>query len=258
MALVGSLYALSTIAFGTLGIAIGIRLLALARRTGGAPERRLGLGIMLTSGCGYMVMVIAAMLGEIAPDRANLSYAYALWLLGAFCHNLGVLAILAFILSVFRPHETWAKGLAGTMGAVLWLSAGADLLSGHPPLNYGPYYWWTLSVTGTYQLWMSAESLRHYAQGRRRLALGLAQPLVVNRFLLWGLASLMGTAAIWSVNVPGILTAGEAVMADPATQLSLVVTAAFGMLTVSLYWLTFFPPRWYRKRLSIPDAGSAS
>ena len=34
-----------------------------------------------------------------------------------------------------------------------------------------------------------------------------------------------------------------------AAALSMLITAAFGIFTVCGYWLTFFPPAWYRKRV---------
>jgi hypothetical protein len=37
---------------------------------------------------------------------------------------------------------------------------------------------------------------------RRRVAIGLAEPLVANRFFLWGTSSLFSCAAIWTASVP--------------------------------------------------------
>ncbi|MCP5056291.1 MAG: hypothetical protein GY937_06135 [bacterium] len=84
---------------------------------------------------------------------------------------------------------------------------------------------------------------------RKRVALGLAEPLVANRFLLWAIASLCTVASVWTVNAPVFLgyepgSAGEI----SARSISMLVTSAFGIATICAYWLTFFPPAWYRAR----------
>ena len=81
----------------------------------------------------------------------------------------------------------------------------------------------------------------------------------MNRFLLWGLASLASAAAIWSINIPRLLSSEAVQMSDPSTKAALLATAVFGNLTIGLYWLTFFPPNWYRKRHAAPaELGSTS
>ena len=63
--LAGSLYLVSTAAFSLLAIVIGLRLLALSRRTQRKPERSLGLALMLTAGLGYGTLMFA-MIGRQA------------------------------------------------------------------------------------------------------------------------------------------------------------------------------------------------
>ena len=80
---------------------------------------------------------------------------------------------------------------------------------------------------------------------------GLADPLVTNRFLLWTLASATATASIWIVNVPAFLGVGiEAGQTANITTLCMLATASLGTATVGIYWLTFFPPAWYRARIT--------
>lgn len=62
-----------------------------------------------------------------------------------------------------------------------------------------------LSVVGTYPLWSATEAFLYHDRMRHRSALGLADPIVANRFLLWAVAALCTTLSIWSVNLPYFL-----------------------------------------------------
>jgi hypothetical protein len=90
------------------------------------------------------------------------------------------------------------------------------------------------------------ESYRYYALMRRRLAIGLVEPLVANRFLLWGTGALGTALATWTASIPFLLMGRPevAVAWMPAIQ---VTTACFGVVTVAIYYLTFFPPAAYRR-----------
>ena len=79
--------------------------------------------------------------------------------------------------------------------------------------------------------------------------------LLANRFLLWGLASVTTAAAIWVVNLPGLLGVNLAeAQGTPLVSTCLLVTGAIGTATLALYWLTFFPPVWYRRRFAAAPA----
>lgn len=252
-ALAGSLYLLFTAAFVAVTLAIGARLLLLARRTGGRPERLLGLGLPLTGGVGYGLL-IGASLARDAGWEAPALLAAATGL-GKLAHDAGVCLVLAFVVSVFRPGRAWARGLVVAAGAVMaagfaGYAAGGGLGHGRPE---GLFYWLEFAVIGSYPLWVAGESFRYYALMRRRRALGLAEPVVTNRFLLWGVASLLTLAAIWTVTLPALLLGPRAPMAEAAPFL--MATAVWGIAAVAAYALTFFPPRAYRAWL---ERGAAS
>jgi len=172
--------------------------------------------------------------------------------IGTAIHDLGVTASLLFVLSVFRPSERWARWLFGVMMLALWGGyAGVGLVSGFRTALIGHPLWFLhYSIIWTYPLWTTIESFRYYAAMRRRRALGLADPLVVNRFLLWGLASLMTAMTVW------VASSTFAIYAQPEllaawTPIIRVATAGLGLVTISCYALTFFPPEryavWLRK-----------
>lgn len=252
IALAGSLYLSSTAAFAVIALAVGTRLLLLSRRTGEVPERLLGLGLMLTASFGYGLMIFALIGRQSAADPTAFGWS-AISACGWALHDVGVVCQLAFVVAVFRPDERWARILACAMAALLWFSlvgfgATGGFLGGSSLSNW---YWSGMVVIGTYQAWMAFESFRYWGMMRRRTRLGLADPLVANRFLLWGIAALCALAAIWTVNVPAF--AGVALGSKQGVGLqavSMFLASLFGTSTVATYWFTFFPPAWYRARLA--------
>ncbi len=250
MAIVGSLYLVSTAAFCLCCVAIGVRLHLLARRTGGRPERLLGTGLGLTGGLGYGILIAVTLSRQALGESALMTAAGAL---GKALHDLGVVAMIAFVLTVFRPGAAWARALGGAMVAALVAgyvgnAATGGFVHGRPE---GFWYWLGFATIGTYPVWIAAESLLYYDLMRRRRALGLADPLIANRFLLWGVGALFSVAAIWTVSLPAIL----GLPLEEQRRLSplvLSITAVWGIGAIASYWLTFFPPAWYRARLGAP------
>ncbi len=104
---------------------------------------------------------------------------------------------------------------------------------------------WIQSVIWLYPLWTMVESYRFYGLMRRRRALGLADPLVTNRFFLWGSGALGTALATWTASIPYLLI-GRAEVAAAWGPVIQVATATIGVVTVTLYALTFFAPAWYR------------
>jgi hypothetical protein len=249
--LVRSYHLLATLLFVAASAVVAIRLLLLARRTGEKPELLLGLGILGTAVLGYGVLIAAAVARGVDEPVATTSGERALQAAGVVLHDAGVSMVVLFVLTVFRAGERWAAGLAAAMLAALWAgSLGWELENGFRNVGIGNGFWWLrYAVIWSYPLWTSVESYRYYGLMRRRVALGLAEPLVANRFLVWGSASLGTALATWTASLPYFLAS------DPAAAVAWrplihVATATFGVATVALYALTFFPPAAYRRRLA--------
>jgi len=258
LALAGSLYLLSTFLFAGMAGVIGIRLVRLARVTGQRPEWLLGMGLQLTACWGYGLM-IGSIIVRQRMGALDHPVGVAFTALGWVAHNVGVMCMLSFVLLVFRQNEIWARLLAGAMAVVLWGGWIAFALQGGL-VDATPKgaYWIAFCTTGTYPFWNSLESFSYWRKMKRRQSLGLADPMVVDRFRVWGFSALAATAAIWSTNLPVWLDAPVGTIeASPITTISMLVTAAFGILTVGGYWLTFFPPAWYRRHVEGAPAANA-
>jgi hypothetical protein len=88
--------------------------------------------------------------------------------------------------------------------------------------------------------WAAGESLRYHVMLRRRLRLGLADPVVTNRFFLWGIGT--GVAGLVSASLIATTAAGMDVHNHPLPQLLLSISGTVGPIT---WYLTFTPPDRY-------------
>jgi hypothetical protein len=246
-----SYHLVATLAFVLASAVVSLRLLWLARRTRQRPELLLGLGILGTAVLGYGVLIAATLLRGGTGSVATSASEQALQAAGGILHDAGVSMVVIFVLTVFRPEVAWARGLAAAALLVLWTGhVGWELSNGYRSTLPGNGFWWLrYAVIWTYPLWTMIESYRYYRLLRRRSALGLADPLVTNRFLLWGSASLGTALATWTASLPYLLIDRPDALALWSPWIS-VATATFGIATVTLYGFTFFAPAWYRRRVA--------
>jgi hypothetical protein len=114
-----------------------------------------------------------------------------------------------------------------------------------------PWFWFEWVGMLAPFVWAGVEGFAQYVQARRRVRLGLCDPIVCNRFLLWGL---FGTLQMCTyVTLIPMYTEFEA-----DGQFSVLmdsILGAFEMLSVGAIWLVFFAPASYRSRVR---CGSAS
>ena len=102
--------------------------------------------------------------------------------------------------------------------------------------------------------WACFESLRYWLRMRRRLALGLADPVVTNRFALWSLWT--GVLAALPIVVLAARAAAYGAVGDERAEVLRAVlpivrlTILMGVTTAFVcIWLSFFPPRAWVARL---------
>ena len=97
--------------------------------------------------------------------------------------------------------------------------------------------------------WAFGESLRYRLMMRRRARLGLADPVVANRFLLW----CMWTGGLLGANAVIVIfrfTVGDLEQASAALHTAIVLCVTGLALGGGLsLWLAFFPPPAYILRV---------
>ena len=232
-------------------IAVGLRLLALHRRSGGAPELLLGLMLLLSVGVGYPLL--------IAADRAGEDAVRPLFVVSTLAVNAGFVLLFAFTWRVFQPDAPWGRAFAGAGALALLVNAalrcwdaltGAEVKIGSEVV--GESLLQTTPVIVAY-LWTAWEALRYHGLMRRRVRLGLADPAVCDRFLLWGLMSLFVTAGVL-LNTVALALRIEIL----ETPWVLLASSSTGLAQAVLLVLAFAPPSsyldWVRARARALEA----
>jgi hypothetical protein len=170
----------------------------------------------------------------------------AVGLLGAAA---GIALVMAFTWRVFRPTSRVAAsfalgtGAAAFVASTLFVHALATAPADAAPTEaYGPY---GLGIMGLFQIWyawMAIEALGEWRRAGRRLALGLSDPVVVNRFGLWGS---LGVVQLFNGAVSIAFEAsGHSMLTEPLPALWIAVV---GLVTGTLMLLTFVPPERYQE-----------
>jgi hypothetical protein len=236
-ALAGALYLLTV-------LIVGSRLLMLARRTKQLPELLLSGALLLGGAIG------GPLEGAAGTIRAEGGEAIAgKLLLAAKIFGLGaVICHVSFVRIVFRPRERWARLLAAAIiacpvAALFGYGAHGAYAMSAIPWNW---FWIDLAARITASVWMAAEGAIYYGMMKRRLHLGLADPLIANRFLLWTLAG--------TFSIVVLLTSVPPMLLDPAANAGLLTLDLFifsigGVSISALYFLTFLPPESFRRWL---------
>lgn len=233
------LFALVAFAITCVGlIGVGIRLLNAAHRTRTTPELVYGLAYLL-GGASAFIRVTVRILG-MQPEH------WPLQMCGALLGAVATLCLLIGVRTIFRPDAGWAMALqiatAALIGFSLYLRVGLPI--GQVETSLAQHL---QSVGGLIAYaWGAVESGLYFRMMRRRLGLGLAEPIVVEQFRLWGASFACVTVAVslasgvtWATGMgiaeyPGVLLTVQALLAVSATTT----------------WLAFFPPQFYRGRIA--------
>ncbi len=253
---VGVVAGLGQVVYLVAAFVLAGHLLARARRSRDLAPFLLGVQLLFAMGFGYLLcaagMGLALLSKTPTPSTVLVSTLLAA---GHGCTIVGLFAALWFERRVFWPEARWPFALiAGLMGAmgIGWL--GAILSGGFATGSYasGWVQLLTAGMLGT-NLWVGIEPLVYHRKLAKRVPLGLAEPLVVNRFLLWGLGSLARAALILLGPIAEALLAGLTGEARNSFSAStLVIASSLGLATSVAYWLTFNPTpayvRWVERR----------
>jgi hypothetical protein len=223
---------------------LGVRLLLLARRTRQAPEALLAAHFLLCCTLGYALQGTGHALA-LAPGVSAKIVAPTV-AAGHAASLIGVASVLVFNYVVFRRGTRVGRALLAA--AVAWLVAGfagwvaTGGFAGRPE---GFWFWLLYGGYTIASLWTLYEPLRFFVAMRRRLRLGLADPLVVDRLLFWGLGSLARFAMLAVGAFSMLRLTGDASELATIAAPTFLASGAAGLGVAAAYWIAFFPPRAY-------------
>jgi len=240
-----------------LSVVIGVRLLRLSRSSAAGPEIWLAiyflLGAFLGMGLSNVVYMSWADPAMALPPNVS-SVLNALYIFGV---TAGMGCLYVFTWLTFHRNEAWARALVGVVSVLMVAGYSGIAISGDFELSLlpGVAYWITWAARTSVFLWLLIETFRYWRLLRRRLRLGLADPLVANRFLLWGIWSsvmlLMGLidplARAWYVLNVGTGDQWVPELGASATVMLVTVSSGLVSLAVITLYLTFFPTQRFRR-----------
>ncbi len=228
--------------FVLVSLVLGPRLLVLARRTGELPEFTMGLCLLLMGALGYPFAAVGRAVTALPDDVRGLLVGCS-----ALCNTVGFIALAIFTFRVFRPSSRAAEVLVLASVAALaflipaeavWPGLVESALSVEPYPGAPGYLRVVVGLAILY--WASAEAALFRRQLRRRLALGLADPVVADRVGLWAVAISCASISYtisFALSFRGIDLAASAVGA--------ATIGTLGLASAISAWLAFLPPAPY-------------
>ncbi|MCP5069453.1 MAG: hypothetical protein GY946_23040 [bacterium] len=235
---------LSSILLSTvMGTVVGLKLLLLASRTRQFPELAIGGALVCYATLAQVSLMVTHAIGQDASHTLKL----AMLGLRLFAFHLTLIGLSTFTWRVFGASSRWRMGLTislaitaiVTMGGTFWAVWHEITIDGALPtyarVGSSPQY---AVVFG----WMSIESLRYQRLMRKRQVLGLADPVVANRFGVWGLFA--GASSLLVVALTAVMI--RTTTAQFGTDFpSVAIISATGLVNALGWWLTFMPPLAY-------------
>lgn len=231
---------------------MAIRLLLLARRSRELPELMIGLSFLMGGMLGYSFSVASSvLLGASRADAANVTY-----IIGQTGMALAAFFTLFSWRLIFAPAMPGGRALVVVWGMVLFVAHVGVLMTTGPVLGErvmtGPYWVQLIAQGGCYAI-IAWASHAHARKLERRCAIGLGDPVVANRLMLWGLANTAITFSyLYSITASLMILNGLPSIFDPS------VIAACGLTAACCVTLGFLPPRAYTEWIRAKSAMAAS
>ena len=222
---------------GIVYLIVGVRLFRLGQRTREVPERLLA-AMFILSGASYIVY-----------EMANLPGLESLWTPLNFAGRviyIGAPILLAvFTRQVFRPEGPWAAWLVYGIAVLMIGGVGGSALGGDWEGFSISNRWFWLEWAG-YTIpfgWAGSEAFAQYRQARRRVRLGLCDPGVCNRYLLWAMFGAMQVCL-------SLLLLAQYANYEATSQFTAtwdILIGGLEIVSVTVISLVFFPPAFYQR-----------
>lgn len=229
---------ISVALFSLTALAIGVHLIVLSFKTRKAPELLLGLSFILAL-VGNVIIVGAIGTQYVdEPGGANVAR------FGTILLASGFALMAAFNARVFRPGIKWAIGLAWLLGGGLFVVESVTWAAIEGMEGYYALFSVKFGLRIAIYVWCAAEAFRYYRLMVIRMRHGLADAVLANRFLLWGIASCLALLVVAAFDLADVLG-----FRTPEGDILEMIGSLIGAPATALVWLTFFPPAAYRRYL---------
>jgi hypothetical protein len=222
---------------GLFYFAVGLSLIRLSWRSQRPPDLLLGMSFFLW-GISYACW-------QIPIATANQPLTQPLFFGGRILTHAGTIFFAAFTWASFRNQSRWAKYLVFAIAISLVAGVAGSVAVGDWEGVRPSNAWWWVEWTASFvaMSWVGVEGFIEYPKARKRVQMGLCEPLVCNRFLVWGLTGVISAVYSWV-----LLYQTTSFEFNGSWSISLDrVNGAIEIATVALVWLIYFPPRFYQR-----------
>ena len=224
------------------GTAVGLKLLGIAHRTRRFPELAIGACLFSYAAVGQTAGLAFQALGE----EASLGLRMGLVVARVLALLVTLICLSLFTWRVFGAESRWRQALAMGIAVAALISAALSTWGNWLQLssNVTTSLYIRLGISPHYILafgWVSLESLRYHALMRRRQTLGLADPVITNRFLVWGAGE--GVSSLMVLALVAVMIMGRTISASDPVVVWFVTLA--GLVNALVWWLSFAPPEAY-------------
>ena len=232
------------------GVVVGFRLIGLACRTRELPETLMGLGLVIVAVIGAPLTGVGRM-----PGMVGTPFGDALFTAGLGFVQIGTGCFFTFTWQVFRKNSTRAMvavllacgALGATWQGLVGASVGANMTEVYTHTR--PWAMGVVALVAATFYWTALESLAYHRKLMRRLALGLAQSEIVNRFWLWGMGALATAGICTMMLVPMAMN-----IPPLQSPLTLTFMAIAAVVNSTCWFFAFFPPQAYLERVRFRSA----
>ena len=227
-------------------LAVGLRLLWVGRRTRRAPELAIGTACVTVTTGGLAAHAVRSLEPATAIAFPTVAAAQLVMALGSVALGFGLWRI-------YRPSSRVAPAVCVALGVIALAGWLPSLRHGVPmnPLDATPENLVLQLLRMGVYLWATVESFHYHAKLRRRLKLGLADPLIANQIMLWGVS---GTLTALGSSVLLYTSFGMGINGVEWAPSALALSVSGGLSGVAL-WCAFFPPSALRRWAEAKHAG---
>jgi hypothetical protein len=218
-------------------VLLGVRLLVQALRLGKSAEALLS-GFLILAGGGMGIALFG-----VEAYKGGESEAYDLTRWAMLAVAFGMTSYAAFVWRTFRSDARWSGLLFAGLTLAIFLGWYHVLYVQTFGVNTEPHPAAFVPRLAVY-LWGMSECMFAYRAHRRRMALGLADPVVVNRFLLFTLWNLC--LVLPPVGNAILRQFSQEAVATMYTFFPWLMGSGLALVTV----LIFFPPNAYLDYIS--------
>jgi hypothetical protein len=238
-----------SIAYCVAALIVGVRLLRLARRTRQLPELMIGLSFLTGSVIGHPALLVVKVL--VAKSSALAWPTGAIGLVGL---SVATVCILVGWWRIYHPTARWAPWVLSAWTALIVVVGVTEMqLPAADIAAFGsPWLPLRLLVQGGAFAAMACSGFRYHALLRRRVRIGLADPVVANRIWLWNLAASGVTLqCLYLLAIPYLGRIFDAEAVAP------VVYGTLGVVIALCITQAFYPSQRYLRKIRERAASEA-